>query len=173
MVGSDERLALSAVFAGMAGGAASLLAPLAWSARLYLICMLAPASIILILHEPNGIVLGALGLAYLAVILNAHRQARIMLVETQRGFERNRQLSAAAELERNRAEQLNRELLAAQAALTRQNAVLTQSVEERTKRTRLAAAAIENTAEGVIVLDPNGTILEVNPAFTPDHRISR
>jgi diguanylate cyclase (GGDEF)-like protein/PAS domain S-box-containing protein len=166
VVGSDERLALVVVFAGMAGGAATLLAPLAWSARTYLICMLAPTSIILMFEDPQGIVLGVLGLTYLAVILNAHRQARGVLIDAQQGVERNRQLSVAADLERGRAEQLNRELVSAQGALRKQNALLTLSVEERTEKMRLAEVAIENTAEGVIILGPDARILEVNPGFT-------
>jgi len=165
-VGEDERLALAVIMAGMAGGAASVLAGIAWSARFYLACMLVPLSLTLFVHGAHGGVLGVLGFAYLGVILNTHRQARQMLIDALQGLEHNRQLSVTADAERVRAEQLNHELVAAQAQLQDQNDSLEEQVAERTEKMRLAAVAIENTAEGVMVTDKEATILEVNPAFT-------
>jgi diguanylate cyclase (GGDEF)-like protein/PAS domain S-box-containing protein len=162
----DERLALSVVQAGMAGGAASVLAAVNWSARLYLACMLAPASLMLALQRPYGIALTALGLAYLGIMLLAHSQARRILLEALVRLQQNRELSTAAEAQRTLLERLNQELLAAQDRLRHQNSALEKAVAERTAKMRLSAVAIENTAEGVMVLDHGGNVLEVNPGFT-------
>ncbi|MBK8759693.1 MAG: PAS domain S-box protein [Sulfuritalea sp.] len=54
----------------------------------------------------------------------------------------------------------------AQDRLSDQNSELEAIVAERTEGMRLAKVAIENMAEGVIVMDGQGTILEVNPAFS-------
>jgi len=43
---------------------------------------------------------------------------------------------------------------------------LEQLIEERTGELRLAASVFANTMEGVIVTDPDGIILSVNPAFS-------
>jgi len=43
---------------------------------------------------------------------------------------------------------------------------LEQLIEERTGELRLAASVFENTLEGIIITDTEGTILSVNPAFT-------
>ena len=46
------------------------------------------------------------------------------------------------------------------------NSRLEQRVSERTAELRLAASVFENTAEGIMVTDTQGTIISVNPAFS-------
>jgi diguanylate cyclase (GGDEF)-like protein/PAS domain S-box-containing protein len=161
-----EKLALAVIHAGLAGGSVSVLAGLKWSARLYLVCMLGPASVMLSAEQPYGITLTGLGLAYLAVMLVTHAQSRRMLMEAHLRLQENRQLSNAAATQHGLVERLNEKLLAAQSKLQNQNNSLEAVVLERTEKMRLFAAAVENTAEGVIVLDTQGIVLEVNPAFT-------
>jgi diguanylate cyclase (GGDEF)-like protein/PAS domain S-box-containing protein len=48
----------------------------------------------------------------------------------------------------------------------RLNAELEERVRKRTAQLRLAASVMENTSEGVMVVDDNSIILSVNPAFT-------
>lgn len=165
-IATYEKLALAVIQAGMAGGAASVLAGLNWSARFYLACMLGPASLILSSEQPYGIALTGLGLAYLGVMLLTHAQSRRMLMEAHLRLHENRQLSSAAMTQRAQVERLNEDLLAAQSKLWEQNNALEAMVVERTEKMRLSAVAVDNTAEGVMVLDHLGIVLEVNPAFT-------
>ena len=166
VVNGDERLALSLVLAGMAGGAASVLTGRLWATRIYLICMLAPASAMLVGHPPYGMALGALGACYLAVMLATHAQGRRMFVEANARLAENRHLAEESGRQQERMQQLNEELLRVQTELWRHNDDLERVVAERTEKMRLATVAIENTAEGVMVLDDKGKVLEVNPAFT-------
>ena len=161
-----ERYAIAVIVAGMAGGAATVLAPLKWGGRFYLACLLMPASLMLLTGPSHSMVLGVLGLIYLTVIVNAHREAGHMLTDSFVRLEANRRLVAEAQYERLRAERLNLDLLMAQDRLSDQNSELEAIVAERTEGMRLAKVAIENMAEGVIVMDGQGTILEVNPAFS-------
>ena len=164
-IGTEEKLALAVIHAGMAGGAASVLAGLAWSARFYLVCMLGPASLMLSSVQPHGIALSGLGLAYLGIMLLTHAKSRRMLAETHRRLFENRQLSDAAATQQALVERLNEDLLTVQSKLWHQNDALEAIVVERTEKMRLSAVAVENTTEGVMVLDHLGTVLEVNPAF--------
>lgn len=178
-IGTEEKLALAVIHAGMAGGAASVLAGLAWSARFYLVCMLGPASLMLSSVQPHGIALSGLGLAYLGIMLLTHAKSRRMLEETHRRLFENRQLSGAAATQQALVERLNEDLLTVQSKLWHQNDALEATVVERTEKMRLSAVAVENTTEGVMVLDHLGTVLEVNPAFaritglTPDDILGR
>ena len=52
-----EQLALVCIFAAMAGGAATILAPVKWSARFYIFCMLVPASVMIHRTPVSGPVL--------------------------------------------------------------------------------------------------------------------
>ena len=161
-----EKLALAVIQSGMAGGAASVLAGLNWSARFYLLSMLGPASLMLAYEQPYGIALTGLGLAYLGVMLLTQTQSRRMLTQALQRLHENRRLSSAAETQRALVERLNEDLLSVQTKLWHQNDALESMVVERTQKLRLSAAAVENTAEGVMVLDDQGLVLEVNPAFT-------
>ena len=166
VVDGDERLALSLVLAGMAGGGASVLTGRLWATRIYLVFMLAPASAMLAGHPPHGMALGALGLCYLAVMLATHAQGRRMFVEANVRLAENRRLAEESGRQKARMQQLNEELLRAQTELWRHNDDLERIVAERTEKMRLASVAIGNTAEGVMVLDDKGKVLEINPAFT-------
>jgi len=161
-----EQMALFVILAGLAGGAATVLAPVRWSGRFYLVCMLLPGSLVLLSGPAPFGVLGVLGFVFLAVMLNAHRKTEAVLIETFHNLHENRRLSEAAKSERERAEHLNGELLAAQERLLAQNSELERAVAERTRTLRLAGLAIENMGEGVVVLDARRGILDVNPAFS-------
>lgn len=168
-----ERYAIAVIVAGMAGGAATVLAPLKWGGRFYLACLLMPASLMLLTGPSHSMVLGVLGLIYLTVIVNAHREAGHMLTDSFVHLEANRRLVAEAQYERLRAERLNLDLLMAQDRLSDQNSELEAIVAERTEGMRLAKVAIENMAEGVIVMDGQGTILEVKPRVFTHHGLYR
>lgn len=161
-----EKLAVICVLSGMAGGATTVLAPLAWPARFYIVCMLAPASVMIYPVSVSGPVLSMLGFSFLAVMLISHTQARTLLIVSQRRLLENQALLGDLRGQQSQLSRLNAALLETQNALLDNNARLEQEVEERTERIRLAFAAIENTAEGVAVFNPEGHFVEVNPAFT-------
>ena len=161
-----EQLALVCIFAGMAGGAATVLAPVKWCARIYIFCMLVPASVMIYRTPVTGPVLCYLGLFFTLVMLAAHHQARRLLVTSQARLLENQNLLEEVHRRRGELAHLNEQLIDAQNDLLAHNSELEQQVSERTERMRLALAAIENTAEGVIVASADGTIVQVNPAFS-------
>ncbi|MBK7898187.1 MAG: EAL domain-containing protein [Azonexus sp.] len=63
-------------------------------------------------------------------------------------------------------QRLTDELTQARDELSLINSRLEQRVSERTAELRLAASVFENTAEGIMVTDTQGTIISVNPAFS-------
>lgn len=154
----EERLTLVMVHAGMAGGAASVLAPVLWTARLYIFCQLVPGALNMYAFPPYGPMLGGLGLCYLAVMFYAHRRARLTLLDNLELLVRSREQQEVVKA-------LNRDLIVAQDQLAGHNAELERMVAERTARIRLASTAIENIAAGVMVMDAQRVVVEVNPAF--------
>lgn len=163
---SAERLALVCVFSGLAGGAATVLAPLLWSARLYLASLLIPASVMIGDTPNSGPVIMALGFSFFVIMLLSHTQTHQILITAQRRLLDNQALLQRMQEQQALVEQLNDELLSTQKRLWEYNSRLEDEVEERTARIRLAFSVIENTAEGVMVVTPEGTLVEVNPAFT-------
>lgn len=164
--GPEEQLGLICVMSGLAGGAASVLAPLQWVGRLYIICMLMPGAVLVYGMPGAGPVISALGFCFMVVMLMTHAQARKVLVVAHTRLAENQRLLGNIQTHQRAAERLNDELLATQDALRRQNASLEDEVEKRTARIRLAFSVIENTTEGVMVMTTDGTVVEVNPAFT-------
>ena len=160
-----EKFGILCVLAGLAGGSASVLAPVNWPARLYLFCVLIPGSL-LIRQDTIGPVLSTLGFSFFVVMLLSHATARKLLTEAILKRTENQGLLADLQRERGEVEKLNLDLRAAETALRAQNSVLEHEVAVRSERNRLAFAVIQNTAEGVLVTDADGTIIEVNPAFT-------
>jgi hypothetical protein len=59
----------------LAGGAASVLAPVKWPARLYLFCVLIPGAALIRL-DTIGPVLSTLGVCFFVVMLLSHATAR-------------------------------------------------------------------------------------------------
>ncbi|HRH74053.1 MAG TPA: PAS domain S-box protein, partial [Zoogloea sp.] len=160
-----EKFGILCVLAGLAGGAASVLAPVRWPARIYLFCVLIPGAALIRL-DTIGPVLSTLGVCFFVVMLLSHATARELLIEAIRKRSENQSLLADLQRERGEVEKLNLDLRAAETALRAQNSVLEHEVAVRSERNRLAFAVIQNTAEGVLVTDADGTIIEVNPAFT-------
>lgn len=160
-----ETLALICILSGMAGGASNILASLAWPARLYIVCILLPASLMVYDLPGTGPVLSMLALAFMVVMLVGHAQARRQLVRSLVSLLDNQALLSDLRRQRTELGRLNDQLLGTQRALLDNNSRLEQMVRERTERIRLAFAAIENTAGGVAVMTPDRVIVEVNPAF--------
>lgn len=160
-----EQFVIVCIMAGLAGGAATVLSPVKWPARFYLFCVLVPGSILLesSLAAP---VIRSLGLCFFVVMLISHANARRLLLEANLKRFENQQLLDDVQKKRSEVEQLNVDLRKAEAALREQNAHLEREVAFRTERNRLAYSVIQNTAEGIMVTDPNGLIIEVNPAFS-------
>lgn len=163
---ASERLAIIAIVAGLAGGGSAILAPMLWSARFYIACLMLPAAVMVFDTPTSGPIVAALAICFVLVMLFSHRQGRRILLASQQRLLENQALLDETHRQRDLVEQLNAELLAAQKALLAYNSRLEEEVEERTARNRLASAVIENTAEGVMVMTPDATIVEVNPAFT-------
>lgn len=165
-IGTEELLVLALIHFGLAGRAASVLAPVQWSARFYIACLLLPGAILFfVLPSPNSAILGGLTVSYLLTMLSAHHWARRTLLTARRSLIENQGLLGEARRQQEIVEALNRDLVAARDALTTQNAGLERIVAERTAKVRLASAAIENIAAGVIVTDAEGLIVDANPAF--------
>ena len=161
-----EQLTMVCVLSGMAGGAATVLAPLGWPARFYLICCLLPISVLIFDAPGGGPALSGLALGFLGIMFVSHAQARRMLVEAKTSLFDKQQLLTDAYQQQEVVNQLNAALENSQAALQDHNIRLEQVVEERTARMRLAFSVIENTAEAVMVITADGRIIEINPAFT-------
>lgn len=160
-----EKFGILCVLAGLAGGAASVLAPVKWPARLYLFCVLIPGAVLIRL-DTIGPVLSTLGVCFFVAMLLSHATARKLLIEAIGKRSENQGLLADLQRERGEVEKLNLDLRAAETALRAQNSLLEREVAVRSERNRLAFAVIQNTAEGVLVTDPDGMMVEVNPAFT-------
>lgn len=160
-----EKFGALCILAGMAGGAATVLAPVKWPARIYLFCVLMPATL-LVRFELIGPVISFLGVCFFLVMIIGHASARRLLIEAIRRRTENEDLLIDVRRQRNEVEKLNIDLRAAEAALRERNAGLEREVAERSERNRLAYSIIQNTAEGVLVTGPDGFIVEVNPAFT-------
>jgi diguanylate cyclase (GGDEF)-like protein/PAS domain S-box-containing protein len=150
---------------GLAGGATVVLAPVKWPARFYIFCILIPGSLLIRLTM-IGPVISLLGFAFFVVMMLSHGSARQLLIDAIRKRSENQDLLQDVQRQRSEIEAVNTELRAAEMALRQQNANLETEVASRTERIRLAYSVIRNTAEGVLVSDPDGTIVEVNPAFT-------
>jgi diguanylate cyclase (GGDEF)-like protein/PAS domain S-box-containing protein len=163
--GMLEKLAMACVLSGMAGGAATVLAPLRWPGRFYLICILGPVSILVFDLQGGGPALSGLGLAFLIIMFLSHAQARRMLVDAKISIFDKQMLLNDAYRQQEVVRQLNSALENSQQTLRDQNDHLEKLVEERTTRIRLAFSVIENTAEAVMVITTDGEIIEVNPAF--------
>jgi len=161
-----ERLALIAIIAGLAGGGAAVLAPVLWSARLYILCLMVPASIMILDTPGSGPVVFVLGIGFTALSLFSHARTRDVLVMAQQRLIENQALLGEMREQRSVVDRLNQELLSAQQRLLEHSLELEAEVEERTARMRLAFSVIQNTAEGIMVMGVDGDILEVNPAFT-------
>ncbi|WP_052348218.1 putative bifunctional diguanylate cyclase/phosphodiesterase [Imhoffiella purpurea] len=161
-----ERLALITIIAGLAGGGAALLAPVLWPSRIYILSLMIPASIMILDTPGSGPVVFILGLCFALAALFSHSQARNALVISQQRLIENQSLLGEMDEQRVLVERLNQELLSAQERLLKHSLKLETEAEERSARMRLAISVIENTAEGVMVMAPNGIVLEVNPAFT-------
>lgn len=161
-----ERLAFIAIIAGLAGGGAALLAPLLWSARFYIFCLMMPASIMILDTPGSGPIVFVLGISFIAVSLFSHARTRDVLVVAQQRLIENQALLAEMRGQRVVVDGLNQELLSAQQRLLEHSLELEAEVEERTARMRLAFSVIQNTAEGIMVMSTDGNILEVNPGFT-------
>ncbi|MCB1955839.1 MAG: EAL domain-containing protein [Rhodocyclaceae bacterium] len=161
-----ETLALVCILSGMAGGAATVLAPLTWPARVYIGCMLLPAAVMIYPLDHSGPVLASLGVFFTIVMMVGHSHAHRLLVHALGTLIDNEALLENVHHQSQELARLNRQLLESQQSLRNYNARLENEVSERTARMRLASAAIENTAEGVAVMDPQGRIVEVNPAFS-------
>lgn len=165
-IGTEEMLVLALIHFGLAGRAASVLAPVRWSARFHIACLLLPgAMLVLALPSPGAVVLGGLTTCYLLTMLSVHNWAHRTLLTARRRLIENQALLGDARRQQETVETLNRELLVARDALAAQNAGLERAVVEHTAKARLASAAIENIAAGVIVTDADGLIVEANPAF--------
>lgn len=160
-----EKFGALCILAGMAGGAATVLAPVKWPARFYLFCVLIPGTL-LVRFQLIGPVISFLGVCFFFVMLIGHASARHLLIEAIRRRTENEDLLIDVQKERNEVEKLNIELRAAETALRERNASLEREVAERSERNRLAYSIIQNTAEGILVTGPDGFIVEVNPAFT-------
>ena len=160
-----EQFVVICCMAGLAGGAATVLSPVKWPARFFLFCVLIPGAI-LIESSLAGPVIRSLGLCFFVVMLISHANARRLLLEANLKRFENQQLLENVQTRRNEVEQLNVDLKKAETALREQNAHLEHEVALRTERNRLAYSVIQNTAEGIMVTDPNGIIIEVNPAFS-------
>ncbi|MFD2113662.1 putative bifunctional diguanylate cyclase/phosphodiesterase [Thiorhodococcus fuscus] len=161
-----ERLAMIAIIAGLAGGGAAVLAPVLWSARLYILCLMLPASIMILDTPGSGPVVFVLGIGFMALSFFSHARTRDVLVMAQQRLIENQALLAEMREQRSVVDRLNQELLSAQQRLLEHSLALEVEVEERTARMRLAFSVIENTAEGIMVMSIDGRILEVNPGFT-------
>lgn len=161
----NEKFVVVCIMSGLAGGAASVLAPLQWPARFYLFCVLIPGAF-LIREASFGPVISFLGGCFFIVMLLGHASARKLLIDAHLKRIHNDELLGDVQAQREQVEQLNRELRTAEAALRQQNADLEQEIALRTERNRLAYAVIQNTAEAVMVTTQEGRIVEVNPAFT-------
>lgn len=163
---ADEMLVLLMVQAGLASGAASMLAAFRWPARFYIACQLLPSVILLFGFHSHGPLLSLLGLAYMAIMLFSHARARDSLVTAQTRLLDNLSLLDEARQQQKLVEDLNRDLVAARDAMRAQNLGLERLVAERTERIRLASVAIEHIAAGLMVTDAEGRVVEVNPAFS-------
>ncbi|NEX22351.1 EAL domain-containing protein [Thiorhodococcus mannitoliphagus] len=163
---ASERLAIVAIVAGLAGGGSAILAPMLWSARFYILCLMAPATVMVFDTPTSGPIVAILAASFMLMVLFSHQQGRRILLASQERLLENQSLLSETHRQRGLVEQLNAELMDAQKALLAYNLRLEQEVEERTARNRLASAVIENTAEGVMVMTPDAIIVEVNPAFT-------
>lgn len=163
---AEEKLGITCIMSGLAGGGASVLAPLGWSARFYIFCALIPGAVLIYAMPGSGPVIAALGFCFFVVMMLSHGQARKILVIANTRLLENQTLLDDVRKQQAVVEQLNKELLTTQSALRENNQQLEQEIEERTARNRLAFSVIENTAEGVLVMGPQGTIIEVNPAFS-------
>lgn len=78
------RFAVIIVLAALAGGAIGTLAPLRVTGAAYGTLLLAPASFTLLLGDAHERVLGALGLAYWLVMVAAHRNGHVLVVQSIR-----------------------------------------------------------------------------------------
>ncbi len=154
------------VMSGLAAGATATLAPLKWPARFYIASTLAPGALLMLDVPGYGQVLCLLGFCFLTVMLFVHHRLHRSAVASLVQSYENRRLSAEADRSRKEVERLNDALLASQARLQQHNAELTSTVAERTRSMQLAYAVVENTGEGVMVLDRNGIAIQVNPAFS-------
>ncbi|WP_235943413.1 PAS domain S-box protein [Zoogloea dura] len=163
---ADEMLVLLMVQAGLASGAASMLAAFKWPARFYIACQLLSSVILLFGSHSHGLMLSLLGLAYLAIMLFSHSRARDSLVTAQTRLFDNLSLLDEARQQQKLVEDLNRDLVATRDAMRAQNLGLERLVAERTERIRLASVAIEHIAAGLMVTDAEGRVVEVNPAFS-------
>lgn len=160
-----EKFGTLCILSGMAGGAATILAPLKWSARFYLFCLLIPGALTIEL-DIIGPVISLLGFCFFGLMVLGHASARRLLIDATQERLRNQNLLRDLEQQRSDIERLNCELRTAEAALRQQNTQLEHEVAIRTERNRLAFSVVQNTSEGVMVIDPDGHIVEINPAFT-------
>lgn len=160
-----EKFIIICIMSGLAGGAATVLSPVKWPARLYLACVLIPVSI-LIRPTSIGPIMSLLGFCFFVVMLYSHASARKLLIEASLKRFQNQELLQDVQEKRSEVERLNVDLRTAEAALREQNADLEREVALRTEHNRLAYSVIQNTAEGVLVTCPDGIIVEVNPAFS-------
>lgn len=164
--GIQEQVGVVCVMSGMAAGATVTLASLNWTARLYVVGLLLPGAL-LIAEEPGfGTVLAVLGVCFLGVMLYVHHKLRHSVIQGVQQVLENRRLTEEANQNRLEVERLNEALMKSQDWLQQHNAELVSTVAERTRNMQLAYAVVENTGEGVMVLDHHGIAIQVNPAFS-------
>jgi signal transduction histidine kinase/ActR/RegA family two-component response regulator len=89
---TETRYPLIIVLSALAGGAVGALSPQKWTARIYLTLMLLPASITLLLDGASDTTLGALGTIFWLVMLMIHRNNHVLMVDTLRLRDENRDL---------------------------------------------------------------------------------
>jgi signal transduction histidine kinase len=90
----SARYVLIIVLSALAGGAVGVLSPLKWTGRVYVSLILLPASLTLIFDRGVDATLGALGVIFWIVMIVGHRNNHVLLVDTLRLRDENRELLA-------------------------------------------------------------------------------